>query len=404
MKGLFQAATLMRTKVYSASARCGACGLYKHCKSPKLEPQGSGSTGVMIVLPPISKPADDSGVFMMSSVGTKVRDVLLDMNISPKNCYVTAATICHTNKPTSEQIDACSFKLRESIKELKPHTVIAIGDAAVRNVIQFTWNKPAGDPHRWYGYQIPAQLTNCWVCPVIEPTNEERQCSGVLFEQQIASALKRRKHPYKENKIPDFHSQVNILDEKEAIRCINHLAENGGTVAWDYETNSLKPEHSKARILAVSFCVGGKYTFAVAWSERVAEAVRAFCRSPRVKKIASNLQFEHRWTQAILKTRVRGWLWDTMQAAHSLDNRQGVTSIKFQSFVQLGQPSYNDKIHDFMTSDDKKEDDSHAVNRIVQDIPMHELLVYCGLDSLLEYKVAVKQARLMEHPAYEEMI
>ena len=109
-------------------------------------------------------------------------------------------------------------------------------------------------------------------------------------------------------------------------------------------------------------------------------------------------------TQAILKTRVRGWLWDTMQAAHSLDNRQGVTSIKFQSFVQLGQPSYNDKIHDFMTSDDKKEDDSHAVNRIVQDIPMHELLVYCGLDSLLEYKVAVKQARLMEHPAYEEMI
>jgi hypothetical protein len=78
-----------------------------------------------------------------------------------------------------------------------------------------------------------------------------------------------------------------------------------------------------------------------------------------------------------------------MIAAHVLDNRKGVTGLKFQAFAQLGQGKYNTHIESLLEAKDK----TH-INRI-HEIDMGDLLLYNGLDSLLEYKLAMKQRKAM---------
>jgi hypothetical protein len=74
-----------------------------------------------------------------------------------------------------------------------------------------------------------------------------------------------------------------------------------------------------------------------------------------------------------------------MIAAHLLDNTPGITGLKFQSFILLGQESYDDHIKPFFKSKGKS-----RFNRI-KELDLNELLLYGGLDSLLTYKIAMKQ-------------
>jgi len=90
--------------------------------------------------------------------------------------------------------------------------------------------------------------------------------------------------------------------------------------------------------------------------------------------------------------RVRNWYWDTMLASHVMDNRPGITSIKFQSFVLLGQSSYDDHIKKFFQS--PKGEERNQIDLI----DMDDLLLYNGLDSLLQYKVGIKQMELLGYP------
>jgi hypothetical protein len=115
----------------------------------------------------------------------------------------------------------------------------------------------------------------------------------------------------------------------------------------------------------------------------------AVLRSPRWRKIASNMKFEERWTRAKLGHPVAGWDWDTMLAAHVLDNRPEVTSVKFQAYVLLGVPGYEDALEGKLKV-------RSGLNRI-GDIHPKDLLTYCGVDGLVEYRVAMRQKELIEH-------
>ena len=86
---------------------------------------------------------------------------------------------------------------------------------------------------------------------------------------------------------------------------------------------------------------------------------------------------------------VRNWVWDTMLSAHHLDNRPGITSVKYQAFVRLGQEPWDTHIKPMLQSTDER-----GLNR-VNEIPMRDLLLYCGMDSLIEYKLAELQKKEM---------
>ena len=116
---------------------------------------------------------------------------------------------------------------------------------------------------------------------------------------------------------------------------------------------------------------------------KVIPAMKWFLRSD-CPKIGWNCKFESRWSRKKLGVWPRNFVFDGMLAAHVVDNRSEVTSLKFQAFVQLGQESYNDYILPYLKGDKQGGNEKNRVKEA--DLP--RLLTYCGMDSLLEFKTS----------------
>jgi hypothetical protein len=158
--------------------------------------------------------------------------------------------------------------------------------------------------------------------------------------------------------------------------------------AFDYESNMLKPDDKSAEIFCASICFDGKRTIAFPWQGKAIRAMREFVQHP-VPKIAANLMMEDRWTRKILGVEVNNWLFDTCIGGHVEDNRSGVSSLDFQAFVQCGQPVYSHAVKPYL-----KAKGARKRNKIHK-VPLRDLLIYNGLDSLLTYKVAMRQRKAL---------
>jgi len=114
--------------------------------------------------------------------------------------------------------------------------------------------------------------------------------------------------------------------------------------------------------------------------------------------MAHNLKFEESWSYERLKTRVRGWYWDSMLAAHLLDNRAGITGLKFQTYVNFGIVNYNETVSPWLQAVDGK--NANSLNRLQEFFATkkgrEETLKYCSLDSIYEYRLALKQQKQIE--------
>lgn len=407
MAGFFPEGSFNTTKMFSVASRCGVCGLYKKCRSPKLEPQGHGK--VMFVLPPVTEQEDASGKFLRSSLGVKLKRILHDKGVSPTDdCIFTSALICHTGNPKPDQIDYCSYKLKEAIEEHKPVVVIPIGPLAVRSIIQFTWKRPAGVTKRWFDQQIPSQEINAWVCPVYEPTLQERDDLMPFFIRGIERALKKTKHPWKE--IPDYQSRVKLLSASEAVDVLSEYIDKPFFAAFDYETSCLKPDNpDTARIVSGAFCADNGTSYAFPWSKDLPPILKQLAANKNGHWIGSNNKYEQRWTRRVLGFAIRRWAWDTMLSAHAIDNRGGrdeendsssgggLSSLKVQSFLLLGQAAYDDHIKEYLAAKS-----SYSRNRI-NEIPINDVLKYNGMDALMTRMVAQKQMKYVKSPLLEFM-
>ena len=151
-------------------------------------------------------------------------------------------------------------------------------------------------------------------------------------------------------------------------------------LSFDYETNRLKPDHRDARIVCCSVS-NGETSIAFPWQGKAIKTMKFFLDS-NIPKIGYNALFETRWTKRELGIDINNWIWDGMLAAHVLDNRKKITGLKFQSFVLLGQESYDDVVKPFFYTEG-----SNIENRI-REVSLDKLLTYCAMDSLLEWKVA----------------
>jgi hypothetical protein len=91
-----------------------------------------------------------------------------------------------------------------------------------------------------------------------------------------------------------------------------------------------------------------------------------------------------------------------MVAAHVCDNRRGITSVKFQAYVRLGAPLWNEIIDPYLKGIKIYnvpgggppiiiKDKSHFNKVFEADIM--DLLLYNGLDSILEFRVACDQIK-----------
>lgn len=360
-----------------------------------MPPSGKGKRKILIVGDAPTELDDSAGEHAQGNLGRMLEDALARYGVNMRrDCMITNALICHPverdKKHLSKAIDYCRPNLIKTVQDYKPESILLFGSNAVRSLISHTWKEAPGSLERWVGFNVPDQKLNTWISPLYNPAILEWEKNEVLklaFEQQLERALSLEGRPW--TIVPDWESTIEIVDPDEAALIIDEWEKLGGEFALDFENNCLKPETEGGQIVCCSICYAGRRTISFVWHGAAIAAVGRLIASKRCGFIASNLKHEERWCKRFFGYGVRRWIWDTMIGAHVLDNREGgICSLKFQAYVWLGMPSYDDHIKQFL-----KSQADGKINRIKESVDLRQLLKYCGFDTLLEFKLAKKQCR-----------
>lgn len=387
MEGFFKQADIQSQRPEGTLVpKCGSCGLYKTCKSPKMKPWGRGRSRVLIVGEAPGEREDELGRPFVGASGAFLRECIGLAGGDFDELRVTNAIICRPpgNKMPKKgrEIGWCRPNLIRTIQEFKPRVIIPLGRSALESVLAPWWKDDWESMERWTGHRIPLQQH--WVCPTWHPSYLLRQKSPLMdrmFVEHLAAAFEIDEDP---PKLPDFRGRIEILfDERKVWDALREFDANADPVAFDYETNSLKPEYPQSKIYSAAASDGHR-TIAYPWTPRTARASSLLLASG-TPIIASNSKFEDRWTIVKLGHAIKTIGWDTVIAAHIMDNRPKIASLKFQSFVMMGVPTYNDRVAPFLSS----AEGSHY-NRI-HEADVEEVLLYNGIDAFLEKHLARRQ-------------
>lgn len=392
MEGFFKESQVKRSAPLSLVPKCGACGLLKTCLSPQMPVSGKGRRGILVVGEAPGKDEDKEGKAFVGKAGQLLRKVLKRVGLHPDNdCWFTNALICrppNNETPNDLKIGYCRPNLTKTIAALQPNVIILLGGVAVKSLLGTLWREDPGSISKWAGWTIPCRSPNAWICPTFHPSycaRAEDPVVDLLFAQHLEAAAEKDSRPW--TTIPDTLKQVRReLNDEAAAKAVDRLHKAGRPLAVDYETNMAKPDHWKAAIVSCAVS-DGETAIAYPFQGKAQQATSKLLADPDVPKIAANIKFEDRWTRAILGHPVRNWWWDSMQAAHWIDNRTGITSLKFQAFVLLGQPPYDDHLRGLL-----KTKGGSTANQIDQ-IDIMDLLLYNGLDALLEVQVTHAQRK-----------
>lgn len=389
-------------KVYS----CASCGLYQNCRSPKMKSWGKGQKRILNIGEFPTELDDRKGKPFQDKPGRLLQrtfrrfgiDLFQDcININAVNCMPKGE-----RKPSDYEIACCRQSVKSVIDEFQPHLIMLFGNAAITSVIGDRWKKDLGGINKWRGWQIPDRGMRAWVCPVFHPSFVERsqgqQEVETIWEKDIGEALLCL-----DKKFPDFQDDkqnIYYLEPHELPTVLKALPDKyAGEIAYiDYETTGIKPHARGHRIVCTAIAPEPRkaFVFMGPKTKIQKQALAGFLSSPMIGKAAANMKFEHVWSMVKLGAEPHPWIWDTMQAAHVLDNRPGITSLKFQAYVQLGVVDYDSHISPFLSSRASGEDpkSSNAINRIFELVEQDggkELMTYCALDAMYEHQLGLIQ-------------
>ena len=406
------------TQPMQRAAGCGACGLHLHCTSPRMEASGQGERGILIIGECPTAQEDARGETLTGPAGQLLRRKLRWQGIDlERDCRKINAVCCYTSKmPSTQQIEACRPRIWKEINSFKPHLILLLGEAAIKSFLGGRWKDSLGTQTKegsytsgivtkWHGWTIPDRDTGAWVVPMFHPSyvlhtqeNNGNPIIAKLFDLDLQKARKLLDEPVYKPAFKETAGVEIVTDLAKLCTIFEGILEWETLIAFDYETTGLKPHAAGHRIATCSISVNGDRAWSFDFPPKGTKAHRLFKQiltSPKIGKIASNLKMEDNWTNELLGIPVVNWVWDTMLAAHVLDNRKGVTGLKFQAYVQFGVIDYASHLDNYLHS--KKEDGANAFNKI-DDAPHHDLLLYGGMDSMLEFRLAKKQ---MEELGYD---
>lgn len=304
-----------------------------------------------------------------------------------RDCWTTNATICSPvdGAPTDEQIEFCRPNLQNLLDTYRPSVIIPFGTHATKSLLSPIYKDDGGYAiQRWAGWRIPCQALNAWVCPTYHPAfvRTSSPVEQKHMDEHLLAAAGLVGRPWADP-VPDYKNQVTIImDTREAASAIDdmvHRTPENTPLAVDLETDRLKPDAPDAEVVCCSVS-NGNVTLSFPWDGLTKMTVGHLIRHDR-PFVASNLQFEERWFLREFGRGANYWYEDTMLRGHWLDCRPAVSGLKFRAFVELGQGSYGESVDGYFDSEG-----SNYRNR-VRKVPMRDLLLYCGMDALLEWKL-----------------
>jgi DNA polymerase-1 len=162
----------------------------------------------------------------------------------------------------------------------------------------------------------------------------------------------------------------------------------------DYETTGLKPQRPSSKIASIAFAYNDRvfaflYDYKMTWTskelERIGSHWRQVLLNEDIQFEGQNIKFEDNWSQVQFGARPANWSWDTMLAAHIMDNRSGITGLKFQAYKELGIDPYDGYIRMWLTGEPNTIEGARPA----------KLMQYNAYDALFGSMIAKKQQKRM---------
>lgn len=386
MKGLFNISETKSTSIQDGKVlSCVSCGMYKNTQN-KFKPYGKGQQDIMIIGDAPTDKEDQTQKPFLSAEARILRKILEKNEIDLyKDCYSLYACACVCgDKIPADAVKSCRKNVYKYIQELKPRVIITLGVNALVSVVEPKWKGNIEGLEKWRGWQIPDNEWHCYICPTYHYSDiEDDEVMQLLFEKDIDNAvflptLKKRKEP-----------NIKIIDDLSVLNTIE-----SGMVSIDLETTGIKPHRKGHRIVcaSVAYDEDNCYSFLLPDGRKEKQPFIDLLINLNIKKMAHNMKFEHTWIKERLRVEVVNWYFDSMIAAHILDNRQGICGLKFLSYVMLGIGDYSSDIEHYLTSPGK---DCNEFNKVIElsKNNKEKLLTYCGLDTIYQYRIAVEQIK-----------
>lgn len=378
--------------------QCGKCGLWKKCQSPKMKPSGRNKRRIMFVGEAGGATEDRRNTQFVGDAGQCLRK-LLDGIVELDDCVKHNSISCHppSNKMDDLFITSCRPLVYKAIREFKPNVIVLLGASALKSVVGPEWSESLGEMARWVGWHIPSRTHGAWLCPTYHPSYVMRQehdkALRNIVRNQLREAVGLEKVDVPRFDVDGWKKRIEIYKDPAQTKAqLERLATVAGVCSFDYETECLRPE-SPGELFSVSFHVRpsdsheGEFTFSGRLDESCHPALSAVLGNKRLKKIGANIKFEERWTRRRLGHGVSGWLWDSMLSTHVRDNREGITGLKFQTYINFGIGDYAEKVRPFLESSGP--DGLNMIRRA----DLGEVLVYGGLDAVFEFELGIKQMK-----------
>ncbi len=381
---------------------CEDCGLYKGCKSPKMEPTGEGRLGVLCVAESPGAEEDEQNTQLIGDAGQLFRNKLaihgLDLD---KDFYKHNSLACRpylNREPKLSELKCCRPRLFKAIEELKPRMIWLMGNYALESYFmdrRFD-NKKIG---LWRKRCIPDPLTNAYIIPMLHPSfmlrNQGNKNIESVYDRDLKWAIAQTNKT--EPCFPDYEDKLKLITDYDQLVQLLDMFINVEPMpfVFDYETTGIKPHKPGNKIASISFCSGDEaysfpYQYPGVWNDKQLATIKQkwinALINPNLLKVAQGLKFEDTWSRHIIGVQPIPWHNCTMTTQHILDDRTGSCGLKFQAFVRWGIHGYDEII------DPYKKETANGLNRMME-APLMELLKYNATDALLEYWLYQEQQK-----------
>jgi len=378
---------------------CISCGLREGVTSPKIAPYGAGRKGILIIGEAPGAVEDKKGLPWQGRTGRMLENTLSKVGIDLfMDCVSVNAVNCRppiNRAPKPFEIDCCrAVMVADTIEEFKPKVIILLGTISLQSFLAPRWPTDLGGISKWRGFVIPDQDCKCFVVPTYHPSFISRIDSreaDTVWRQDLAKAAEAAETPFPQFSQPNIRylQDLSILDQYKEVP----------EIAFDYETTGLKSHAPGHRIICASVAINESLVYAFMMPPTKAER-RPFTNlliNNSVGKMAHNMKFEDAWTNNRLRVQIQNWQWDSMLAAHVIDNRAGVTGLKFQTYVNFGVVDYASGITPYLRSDGSGNGFNKIYKLLDEENGVERLLKYCALDSHYEYLLAKKQMKELDY-------
>ena len=387
----------------SRTYSCYSCGLYKDCERPKMAPYGNFKKKILNIGEAPEKVEDELGKPWQERAGKLLQKTYKKLGIDLfDDCLNINAVNCRPSEdgenrtPVNYEIECCRKFVLQTIIKYKPKVIILLGNSAIYSIIGHRWKKDFGGINKWRGWTIPDQDFKAWICPTFHPSYIERGDSDdiakVIWEQDLTRAIHKIKEPFYVYKEPD----IEIVKD---LRVLDNIKE-GTPIVPDFETTGKKLHAQGHKIVCASIADSPDhaYSFMIPKSRKEREPLYNLLTNPNIPKYGQNIKYEYECSMVYFRKEIVGWEWDTMLASHILDNRPGITGLKFQTYVRFGIVDYSSGIDPYLKSTSQK--NANGINKILDLISIpggeEKLLKYCGYDTIYEYRLAQFQQEIIK--------